>query len=105
MNIKYDINLSLAANTDLDDIFAYIADASPSGEAAKNLMQEIHEAILSLSEMPHRFSRSPDPTLADKGYRRVGVKKYIVLYLIDEEAKTVNIARVFHSNRDFGKYI
>ena len=105
MSIRYNINLTLAANTDLDDIFAYIADASPSAETAKNLMLEIHEMILSLSEMPQRFSRSFDPTLAEKGYRRAKVRKYIILYLIDEKNKAVNIARVFHSSMNYEKYV
>ena len=105
MNIKYGIELSLAANTDLDDIFAYIADVSLSGEIAKNLMLEIHEAILSLGEMPQRFARSFDPTLAAKGYRRLNVKKYIILYSIDEQNKIVTIARIFHSSRNYEKYI
>ena len=105
MNIKYNIYMSLAANIDLEEIFSYIAGTSPSEQTANNLMLKIHELILSLEEMPQRFSRSLDQTLAEKGYRRANVKKYIILYLIDEENKTVNIARIFHSRMNYEKYI
>ena len=105
MNIRYNINLSLAANNDLEEIFSYIAGTSSSDQTANNLMLKIHEMILSLDEMPQRFSFSFDPTLAEKGYRRANVKKYIILYLIDEENKTVNIARIFHSSMNYEKYI
>ena len=105
MNIKYNINLSLAANIDLEEIFSYIVNTSSSEQTAKDIMLKIHEMILSLSEMPQRFSLSLDPTLAGKGYRRANVKKYIILYLTDEENKTVTIARIFHSSMDYEKYI
>ena len=104
MDTKYNINLSLAANIDLEEIFSYIANTS-SEQTARELMLKIHEMILSLDEMPHRFGLSLDPTLAEKGYRRANVKKYIILYLTDEENKTVTIARIFHSSMDYEKYI
>ena len=103
--IKYTINISLAANNDLDEIFSYIANTLAAEQTAVNLMREIQDMILSLSEMPERFGLSLDSTLAKRGYRKVTVKKYIILYTIDKKNKIVNIMRIFHGSMDYTKYI
>ena len=105
MVTKYSVKLSRAAYHDLEEIFSYIANALSAEQAANDLMREIHEMILSLDEMPGRFALSLDPTLAAKGYRRALVKKYVILYSIDEEKKIVNVARIFHGSTDYVKYI
>ena len=105
MDTKYKVKLSLAADNDLDEIFSYISNTLFAEQTAKNLMLEIHEMILSLDKMPKRYSYSPDPALAERGYRRIIVKKYVILYLIDEENKIVNVARVFHGSMDYAKYV
>jgi len=104
MATKYAVAVSLAANSDLDEIFSYIAN-TVSEQNAANYMREIQNMILSLSEMPERFSLSLDPTLAARGYRRAIVKKYIILYTINKTDNTVNIARIFHGSMDYTKYI
>ena len=105
MDTKYEVRLSLAANNDLDEIFSYVSGILSAEQTAKKLMREIHETILSLAQMPHRFSLSLDATLAQRGYRRALVKKYVILYLIDEDEKRVDIARIFHGSMNYVKYI
>jgi len=105
MAIRYTVNISLAANSDLDEIFSYISNTLHAEQSAINLMREIQDMILSLSEMPERFSFSLDPMLAGRGYRRTTVKKYVILYIIDKGNKIVNIMRVFHGSTDYTKYI
>ena len=105
MAIKYAVTISLAANNDLDEIFSYIANTLYAEQSAVNLMNEIQDMILSLGEMPERFNFALDSTLAEKGYRRVTVKKYVILYTVDEDTKTVNVARIFHGSMNYAKYI
>ena len=103
--IEYTVNISLAANNDLDEVFSYIANSLHDEQNAVKLMREIQDMILSLSEMPERFSLSLDSTLAKRGYRRAAVKKYVILYTIDKKNKIVNIMRIFHGSMDYTKYI
>ncbi|MCL2771824.1 MAG: type II toxin-antitoxin system RelE/ParE family toxin [Oscillospiraceae bacterium] len=103
--IKYTVNISLAANNDLDEIFSYIANTLYAEQSAAKLMREIQDMILSLNEMPERFSLSLDSALASRGYRRATVKKYVILYTIDKKNKIVNVMRVFHGSMDYSKYI
>jgi len=105
MAIEYNVLMSSDANNDLDKIFAYIANTLYSKQTANNLMREIHELILSLNVMPHRWSLSLDSVLARKGYRRAIVKNYVILFLIDENEKTVTVARVIHGSRNYAQYI
>ena len=83
MDIKYKVEISPAASNDLEEIFSHIANVLFEEQSARNLMLEIHEMILSLSEMPERFSLSQDPVLAERGYRRALVKKYVILQLTE----------------------
>ena len=105
MDIKYKVKITYEANNDLNEIFTYIINNLREEQTAFNLMREIQDMILSLGEMPELFGLSLEPTLAAKGYRRVTVKKYVVLYTVDENSKTVNVARVFHGSMDYAKYI
>ena len=105
MAIKYAVQISIEANNDLDEIFSYITNTLYAEQSAINLMREIQDMILSLSEMPERFSLSLDPILVRRGYRRVTVKKYVILYTIDKKNKIVNVARIFHGSMDYKKYI
>ncbi len=105
MAIEYKVKLSRAANNDLEEIFSYISNTFSATQAAQSLMREIHERIMSLGEMPGRFSRSLDVTLAEKGYRRAIVNKYVILFTIDEDKQTVNILRIFHGTTDYARYI
>jgi len=105
MDIKYQVVLSVDAGNDLDEIFSYIANILYAEQAAKKLMLEIHECILSLNTMPQRWSYSLDPVLARRGYRRALVKKYVILFRIDESEKKVNVTRVFHGSMNYAQYI
>jgi len=105
MGTKYKVKITPMAFNDLREIFSYISNTLSAGEAAKNLMKKIDNAITSLDEMPHRHNLSLDQTLREKGYRRVIVKNYVILFLIDEKEKTVTVARAFHGSMDYAKYV
>ena len=105
MDIKYEINITENAGKDLNNIYFYIADDLLESDSAANLITKLKEAIFSLEVMPGRYGLVNDSLLSEIGYRHINVKKYIILYLIDEKAKTVNIMRVIHGSMDYAKYI
>jgi len=105
MASKYEIKLANAAHNDLDGIFSHITNVLFEEQTAHNIMREIYGMIFSFCEMPERFSFSYDSVLAERGYRRAIVKKYVILYLVDNEKRIVNVARVFHGTNDYAKYI
>jgi len=102
---EYKVNLAAAVYGDLDEIFSYITNVLLEEQVAHNIMREIYDMLSSLKKMPERFSFTHEPELAERGYRRAIVKRYVILYLVDKKNKIVNVARVFHGTTDYSKYI
>ena len=105
MDIKYDINITESAQKDLENIYFYISEELLENESAIDTITEIKEKIFSLGIMPSRYSFVNDFSLVKMGYRHINVKNYIILYLIDEKKKTVNIARIVHGRMNYAKYL
>ena len=105
MSTKYQVKITSIASNDLYEIYSYIAETLFAETSAKNLMREIDNAITSLNEMPYRYSLSLDKTLRGKGYRRVVIKSYVILFQVNEKDKIVTVVRVFHSSMNYTKYI
>jgi plasmid stabilization system protein ParE len=66
---------------------------------------KLDKAILSLCNFPYRCEYSHNEILRYKGYRRLVIHKYVVLYSVDEENKTVIVMRVFYGAMDYEKYV
>jgi len=105
METEYSYKVTPAAESDLDSIDTYITDTLFAPLAAMNLINEFESQFRSLCDNPYRCELSRNPTLAAKGYRRLVVKKYVALYLVEETKKIVIIARVFYGAMDYEKYV
>jgi len=105
MDAEYEIHITESAHKDLESIYFYFFERLLEDEMATEITSELKDKILSLSIMPSRYSLVNDFSLAKMGYRRVNVKNYIVLYLIDEKTKTVIIARVIHERMNYAKFL
>lgn len=105
MEGKFQLKISVAAAHDLDEIYYYIANSLLAPQAANDLQDAIEKAILSLCSFPYRCQYSQNEILKHKGYRRLVIHKYVVLYSVDEENKTVIIMRVFYGAMDYEKYV
>lgn len=95
--MEYRVSLTARAVKDLDNIFQFV-QAEQSGKAAI-WFNGLHEALASLSSMPHRAPAIPEnPTLRHLLY---GDKPnvYRVIYLIDDAKKTVTILTIRHGAR------
>lgn len=103
--MAYKITISNAANKDLNEIIDYIASHLLNSIAAKALLDDIEDKYGQLKEFPYMFERSNDKILNEKGYRKIVVKNYVVLYLIDESNKEINIMRFFYCGQKYEKYI
>ena len=93
MSTKYQVKVTSMASNDLHEIYSYISEKLFAEISAKNLMREIDNAITSLNEMSYRHNLSLDKTLREKGYHRVVIKSYVILYQINGKHKIVTIAR------------
>ena len=88
--------LAPQAESDLDDIWYYVAIESGNVEIADRLIDSITERFLRLAGHPY-LGRSRDDELGN-GLRSFPVGEYLIVYLV--ENKDVLILRVVHGRRD-----
>jgi plasmid stabilization system protein ParE len=87
--------LSLAAEGDIDRLWAYLVEVDPG--AAPRAVETLRSALASLDMKPERGRPSPV-----EGFRELAIplgrKVYVARYRVD--ARTLLITRIHHSNED-----
>ena len=63
----------------------------------------MEEAIIAACRYPQAAPAVNDKLLRSKGYRKLIVKNYIVLYIPDDESRVLNVMRVVYYARDYLK--
>ena len=99
--MKYKIEVTLTAQKDLHEIMEYIALKLYNLEAARRQVKRIRVAIDHAAENPYMYPvYYPEETLKHD-YRKLPVDRYLVFYWVDEERKTITVARVLYSRRNY----
>jgi len=96
---QYKLIFTNDAIKEMDNIFYYISENLYATSSAQKLMSEIDDAIENLKYMPKAYSVIKEHLQME--YRRVIVKKYVIIYTIDEEEKKVNIMHIYYGGRDY----
>ena len=105
MQSEYDVVLTPAAMSDLDDIYSYISTDLFAPQAALDIMDEFEEAFERLSSYPEMCPLSTDETLCESGYRKLTVERFIGLYRVDEELHRIIFVRFIYGARDYSKLV
>ena len=84
---------SNAAESDLTDIYAYIAYSLLAPENAAGQAER-------LSTMPMRHEVYPEEPWKSMGLRYMNVDHYCIFYFPDEQKGEVEIVRIMYSGRD-----
>ena len=103
--MKYQVEIGTQAQDDITNIMRYIGQVLLEPRTAGKLYRLLKEEILSLKQMPERYPYEDDERLRALGIRKLLVKNYKVLYLVDTERQLVQIARVVYAGRDNSKLI
>lgn len=94
-----------SAMNDMIEIARYIGVKLANPDAADRLADLMVSEADKLSDMPYMFKvYNPIKPLKHE-YRKLIVENYIMFYWIDESQKTVTIARVIYSGRDYNKLL
>ena len=101
----YEVEVSEQADSDLRGIFEYIAFELQSPENASGQLDRLEEQIISLETMPERYRRYETEPWKSRGLRILPVDNYVVLYIPDEDRKTVEILRVMYGGRNIDKQL
>ena len=97
----YSVKISEKAESDLKEIFEYVAFELLSVQTAFDLLERLEKSILNLNQMPNRHIAYEKEPWKSRGLRIMPVGNYIVLYIVDEESAVVNIVRVMYGGREF----
>lgn len=101
----YKVRESEPAKADLDRILSYITNTLKNPIAARSLFNEIRKAFVELSSTPKKYMIVDDPELREFDYRKLFVKNYVIIYLVDDDTSTVHIIRYFHASQDYERYL
>lgn len=96
----YEVEVSQQADSDLREIFEYIAFELQSPKNASGQLDRLEKQILSLNTMPERYRRYEKEPWKSRGLRVLPVDNYAVLYIPDCDKKVVTILRVMYTRRD-----
>lgn len=98
--MAYKIQITPRAEQQLDNIMYYIMNVLCNPDAAIHLFDELEGIYRKLVHNPKMYSQSEDWLLQARGYRKIPVDNYLILYLVDDERQTISIMGYFHSLED-----
>ena len=103
--MAYKIIKTRLAEQDLDNILGYIVFSLANPSAAASFADAVEVCYSDLEKMPLMYELCRDPRLRALEYHKAVIKNFIMVYKVDEAAKTVHILRFFHGRQDYEKLI
>lgn len=100
MTENYTVSYSEDALNDLREIYTYIADELLVPETVTAQAGRIRKEVRSLDFMPERYALVEWEPWHSMGMHQLPVNNFIVYYLVDDEAGTVTVVRIFYGGRD-----
>ncbi len=98
---NYVVKLYARAYRDLRDIYTYIAENLLEPGTALNMVDELEKAIFSLEQLPERGAIRRVGTYANRDYRQLFVKNYVIIYRVLKKEKEVHIITVRYTPSNF----
>ena len=93
---SFEVRVTPSAMAQTRDAVRYVRDELCMPQAAARLLDEIEEAVSSLSSMPNRFHAVRVEPLLSSGVRRMNVRGYSLFYRVDETSSTVDVFAVLY---------
>lgn len=103
--MKYQIEFTDTAKSDLRNIAVYIAEQAKDREIAKKFVKELSEQCLPLEDFPQMGATPKDRMLISYGYRFLVHKEYLIFYSVDESTEKVYIQAVFNAKKDYTRVL
>lgn len=103
--MTYQVTLTPQAQTDLREIFKYIAVDLQSVQNASGQLDRLEKAIASLDQMPERYRVYDKPKWRERNLRIMPVDNYLVFYIPDHSSETVTVIRVMYGGRDIDRQL
>lgn len=98
--MMYEVKTTEQAETDLREIYEYIASTLLAPDHASGQLDRLEAHIVSLGEFPEKFRRYEKEPWNGRGMRVMPVDNYLVFYIPDAEEALVTVIRVMYAGRD-----
>lgn len=101
--MSYEIHLSKMAQSELNEIFSYIAFQIPQLSSLQNAEQQIarlEKGILELREFPLRYRLYTEEPWHSMGIHIMPIDNYLVYYRVDVGTKIVYIYHILYNRRN-----
>ena len=98
--MTYHVHITAQAETDLENIYRYIAFALHAPKNAAAQLARLERSIYSLDQMPERFRTYQTEPWHTRGLRIMPVDNFVVFYIPNPSSRTVQIVRVLYGRRD-----
>ena len=102
---EYRIRVTRQAREQFREIYTYIENELVAPIAAKQILSELKNAMLSLATMPKRIHLTPEEPWHSEGVRRDRVKNFYIYFWVNDQDKVVQIIGVIYIRRDQTKQL
>lgn len=103
--MAYRLLVSKDADRDIDEIVSYIAHELKNVQAAKDFLGDVEKSYRGVVENPLMYGLCSDKRLRKEGYRKIVIKRYVVIYRVDEIQESVFVVRVVYGARHYSKLL
>ena len=103
--MRYSIEFTETAKTDLREIALYIAEESKNKEIAKRFVKELTDQCSRLEDFPYSGAIPKDRMIVSAGYRFLIHKEYLTFYTVDEPNAKVYVQAVFNGKKDYTRVL
>ena len=101
----YKLEYLPSAVADMVDAVTYISQHLCNPQAAEKLMEAFGEAAHRAAQFPYSNGAYRPLRPLGKEYRKATVGNYLMFYWVDEDTKTVVIARVIYGRRQYDRFL
>lgn len=99
--MSYNLFVTQNADDELAGIVDYIANHLDNPKAAGDFLDRVEVCYERLTENPKIYQLCDYQDFKEKGYRKVIINNYVLLFRIDEDTDTVYILHVFFGRQDY----
>lgn len=101
----YKLLITASALNELNEIVDYISNNLDNPFAAAGFLDKVEECYDRLKDNPKIYQCCDHQNFKEKGYRKVIIKNYILIYRIDEKNNTVYILHFVYGRQDYNSII
>ena len=101
----YKLEYLPSAVADMVDAVTYISQHLCPPQAAEKLMEAFGEAAQQAAQFPYSNGAYRPLRPLGKEYRKAAVCNYLMFYWLEEDTKTVVIARAIYGRRQYDRFL